>query len=409
MLIAPLSLTRFAMIWLSLAAVFMPQVVNSHILNMTEITVVPGDQASGVIRITIDLGQSLMTPEDYWAASTEPDKEKRKDIVRIIVGQLNNGIRVFGDGKELAKAFANLELRAFSLEAIKNPLTPQMAVLEFTFQAGFVSAAATGALTEVAKNTVKDIAIEIADDLELPWPCLVRIERPLAKLPASRLLTEDKRQTGAVALQDGAESEAGTDWLTRATLQFQSWVGPITWLSLGFQHIVPNGLDHIAFVMGLYFLSLPLVKLLWQISVFTLAHSITLLLATFNVIPAPANIVEPLIALSIVYVAMDNLFAKRLRRMRVSVVFGFGLIHGLGFASSLSALSVFDDAGGLRLHDLLLFNVGVELGQLSVILGLLVLLGWARNASFYKERIADPFSMGIAGVGLYWFVKRVFS
>ncbi|HCD27766.1 MAG TPA: hypothetical protein DER02_09605, partial [Gammaproteobacteria bacterium] len=143
MLIAPLSLTRFAMIWLSLAAVFMPQVVNSHILNMTEITVVPGDQAPGVIRITIDLGQSLMTPEDYWAASTEPDKEKRKDIVRIIVGQLNNGIRVFGDGKELAKAFANLELRAFSLEAIKNPLTPQMAVLEFTFQAGFVSAAAT--------------------------------------------------------------------------------------------------------------------------------------------------------------------------------------------------------------------------------------------------------------------------
>lgn len=174
---------------------------------------------------------------------------------------------------------------------------------------------------------------------------------------------------------------------------------------LGFTHIVPKGLDHILFVLGIFLLSLRWRPLLLQVTAFTLAHSITLALALYGLVSVPAAVVEPLIALSIVYVAVENLLVSELRPWRVWVVFGFGLLHGLGFAGVLTEL-------GLPERDflpaLVAFNVGVELGQLAVIgLALLLVGGWARTRPWYRARVVLPGSALIAAVGAWWTVERL--
>ncbi|MEM7406030.1 MAG: HupE/UreJ family protein [Pseudomonadota bacterium] len=136
------------------------------------------------------------------------------------------------------------------------------------------------------------------------------------------------------------------------------------YIPVGFDHIVPKGLDHILFVLGLFLLSTRIGALLWQISAFTLAHTLTLALAALGYVAVPASIVEPLIAASIVYVAVENLYATGLSRWRPVVIFGFGLLHGLGFASVLAEFGLPE---GRFIPALVGFNVGVELGQIAVV------------------------------------------
>ena len=135
-------------------------------------------------------------------------------------------------------------------------------------------------------------------------------------------------------------------------------------IPVGFDHIVPKGLDHILFVLGLFFLSTRMRPLIWQVSAFTLAHTITLALAALGYVNIPGSIVEPLIALSIVYVAVENIFTDGLNPWRPAIVFGFGLLHGLGFASVLAEYGL-PDANFIPA--LIGFNIGVEIGQLAVI------------------------------------------
>lgn len=177
------------------------------------------------------------------------------------------------------------------------------------------------------------------------------------------------------------------------------------YLQLGYTHILPFGLDHILFVASLFLLNPKLKPILWQASAFTLAHTITLGLAMYGVIKPPVNIVEPIIALSIMYVALENVFSSRLRAGRIGVVFLFGLIHGMGFASSLADLGLPEKG---FFSSLIMFNVGVELGQVTVILALFLLLGWPfGKKDYYHKRIVVPLSLLIAAIGLYWVVERI--
>jgi len=176
------------------------------------------------------------------------------------------------------------------------------------------------------------------------------------------------------------------------------------YLGLGFVHIVPRGLDHILFVLGLFLLGTRTRPLVWQVSAFTVAHAATLSLAAFEVVALPARVVEPLIALSIVYVAVENVLTDRLTRWRPAVVFGFGLLHGLGFAGVLGQLGLPEQE---RLLGLLSFNVGIELGQLLVIAVALASVGRCRRRPWYRARITVPLSVAIAGVGLFWAVERI--
>ena len=173
---------------------------------------------------------------------------------------------------------------------------------------------------------------------------------------------------------------------------------------LGFVHILPRGPDHILFVLGLFLLGTRLRPLVWQVTAFTAAHAVTLSLAAFGILSLPAALVEPLIALSIVYVAVENVLTDRLHPWRPAAVFGFGLLHGLGFAGVLQELGLPDQE---RLLGLVSFNVGIELGQLLVITLALAAVGWCRHRVWYRSRIAVPVSVVIAVVGLFWAIDRI--
>ncbi len=173
----------------------------------------------------------------------------------------------------------------------------------------------------------------------------------------------------------------------------------------GFEHILPKGLDHILFILGLFLFSTKFKPLIWQVTMFTVAHTITLGLAMNGIIALPANIVEPLIALSIAYVGIENVFSKKLHNSRLLLVFAFGLLHGLGFASVLADFGMPEDAFTIALIS---FNVGVELGQLAIIFVAFLLVGyWFGKKRWYKRRVTNPASIIIAVVALYWFYERL--
>ena len=180
----------------------------------------------------------------------------------------------------------------------------------------------------------------------------------------------------------------------------------LLYLELGFTHILPLGLDHILFVLSLYLLSPKLKPVLWQATAFTVAHSVTLGLSMYNVIKPPANIVEPVIALSIMYVALENIFSPKLKKSRIGIVFLFGLVHGMGFANALGQLGLPQKS---YLTSILMFNLGVELGQLTVILSAFLLFGkWFGNKPWYRKAIVIPLSVIITIVAGYWTIQRLF-
>ncbi|MEM6758729.1 MAG: HupE/UreJ family protein [Pseudomonadota bacterium] len=222
--------------------------------------------------------------------------------------------------------------------------------------------------------------------------------------------------TGLVAggADTGPIAIAGGDAVT-------GWAAFVDYIPVGFDHILPKGLDHILFVLGLFFLSVRLGPLLWQVSAFTLAHTVTLALGALGVVSISPAIVEPLIAASIVFVAVENVFARGLNRWRPVIVFGFGLLHGLGFASVLGEYGLPD---GAFLPALIGFNIGVELGQLTVIalMALALLLGTvAAQAARLTggEQVVEEYaimfrawsmtgSVIIALVAIWWVIERVF-
>lgn len=184
----------------------------------------------------------------------------------------------------------------------------------------------------------------------------------------------------------------------------------VRFVTSGFEHIVPHGADHILFVLGLFLFSLRIKPILTQVTAFTIAHSVTLALASLKIVSLPASVVEPLIAISIAYVAIENIvFGNRgtVSPARIAVVFGFGLLHGLGFASVLNDVGL---PAGQFVIGLVGFNVGVELGQLFVILVAFVFVGLPFGRQpWYRNLVIIPASAAIALVGMWWAVERVFG
>ncbi len=178
-----------------------------------------------------------------------------------------------------------------------------------------------------------------------------------------------------------------------------------SYMAIGFEHIVPRGTDHILFIIGIFLLSTRMKPLLWQVTMFTVAHTLTLALSMKGIISLPSNIVEPLIALSIAYVGIENIFAHSLHKSRLVLVFLFGLLHGLGFAGVLSEFGMPPNAFATALIS---FNVGVELGQIAVILFAYLTVGiWFRDKPWYHQRITVPGSLIISVIGLYWTYDRI--
>jgi len=191
--------------------------------------------------------------------------------------------------------------------------------------------------------------------------------------------------------------------MERAPTHYVIWF----YLKMGITHIIPNGFDHILFVTSLCLLSNKIKTILWQASAFTVAHSITLALSMKNIIVAPGQLVEPMISLSIVFVAVENILLNELKPWRVLIVFFFGLVHGMGFASALSEVGL---PRNNFFTSIIAFNLGVEIGQIAIILfvfGLLV-TPFGKKVNF-KKQFVYPLSILIALIASYWTIERVMA
>ncbi len=298
-------------------------------------------------------------------------------------------------------------LRALPPEALREALEP--------FLPGFlarVRPAVDGAPVELA---LVEAAIPPVGDLDLARKSVLRLGGTLPRgARAFRWAWPADYGNCALRLRLGDDPVVQSYWLgdgaASPPFALDARVVPRPWpevaldyLVLGFTHILPLGLDHILFVLGLFLLSLRLAPILWQVTAFTVAHTLTLALTVYGVVALSPRIVEPLIALSIAYVGIENVVTRRLHPWRVALVFGFGLLHGMGFAGVLTEI-------GLPERDfvtaLLAFNVGVEFGQLAVIVLALLAVGAWRTRPWYRTRIVVPASLAIAAVGLYWALER---
>jgi len=184
--------------------------------------------------------------------------------------------------------------------------------------------------------------------------------------------------------------------------------GNVFWSYLlsGFEHIIPLGVDHILFILCVFFLNTDLKSIILQASMFTIAHSITLGLAMYGIISPAADIIEPLIAFSIVLLAIENLVSSKMKPWRMMMVFLFGLVHGMGFAGALSELGLPQNAFATSL---LAFNIGVELGQLAIIFFMYLFVSRQFSSRhWYRKRIVIPSSIVIALIAGYWTVERIF-
>ena len=298
------------------------------------------------------------------------------------------------------------ELRALEPDALRRRFQDGSAALLSGFEIKFDDAIAPLSLRKLDIPAVGDKAVSristFSAEISIPskarsvsWRAPAAIGSTvfrLIELPSRRALFAALLQPGEISPKiDIGAAKAGFD--------FGRYV------VLGFEHIVPKGLDHILFVVGLFLLNARLRPLLWQVSAFTLAHSATLALGIYGVLRVPPSIVEPIIAASIVFVAVENLATDRLNRWRPAVVFLFGLIHGLGFAGVLAEIGLPKEA---FISALLGFNIGVELGQLAVIAACFLAVGiWFRNRTWYRVAIARPASAAIALIAAYWFIERM--
>lgn len=361
----------------------------AHTMTLTEVTVTFATPGKLDVKIGIDLTQILGSPDRYYQFVTEPEAAQQAEV-RTLLPQVLAGLQLV-----VGSAPLKLELKQFSTATANQTLIldSQMSTLS-TFR-----------FTAALPASQEPLKLLVPIGAPIDYPVVYTLQVPAAHVSMTRWL------------EDGAHESEPYDWAGQAPGGAPSahnvsvdpdslpWTRQTTlYLRLGFKHIVPEGADHILFVLGLFFLGITWRKLLSQTTVFTIAHATTLFLSTYGIFSLPSRFVEPGIALSIAWIAIENVFKPRLGPSRLAVVFGFGLVHGLGFASSLSDIP-------FPKHDffvaLLGFNFGVDFGQLFVIAVAFMLVGWFRNEPWFRSRIAIPCSLVIAAIGLLWAIQRI--
>jgi hypothetical protein len=178
----------------------------------------------------------------------------------------------------------------------------------------------------------------------------------------------------------------------------------IAYIAIGFKHIIPKGGDHLLFIIGLFLAARHWKVLLIQVSVFTVAHTLTLALAAFGLFNISPRIIEPLIALTIALIGLEAMRNRTIGKFRLLIIFAFGLLHGLGFAAAMRA---FDLSADLFISALIGFNVGVELAQILALLTAWILVAQWIPKIQYRRILVIPTSTLICLMGLTWFFQRV--
>lgn len=372
---------------------------------------------SSVLQLAAALVLILSLQTDLKAHEVRPaiaDVAIAKDAVRInirlsleaLVGRVD--LRGLTDTDNSPRAANYDALRKLAPAALDTALRAAWPELSATLH---ISAGGQRLVPVLLEANIPEVG-----NISLPRDGRIKLRADLAGHIGKPVLFGWNAQNGPLIVrQTGAGNGAYTGYLKDGQLSApmmrsgaagqSAWQTFAQYIVIGFEHIIPKGLDHILFVLGLFFYALRFKPLLIQVTAFTLAHTVTLALATLGVVSVPASVVEPLIAASIIYVAVENIFAKTLSLWRTAIVFGFGLLHGLGFASVLGDVGL---QPAQFVVGLLGFNVGVELGQLAVIAVAFVLIGLPfGKKDWYRSRIAIPASVLIALVGAFWFAERV--
>jgi len=361
----------------------------SHSMTMTQVLVSFGQPGTVDVKIDIDLTLLLGSAERYYEVATEAPQRQRQDLASI-VPRIEDALRL-----ELGPDRLHLVFRSFTpIKAQKSDYLDGSTSNLSTFTFGAVLPASTAPLT-----------LEVPIAAPVDYPIAYTVQIPAAHLSVTRWLEDGMHQSEPFAWSTQVPAAPAHAAAAAFDPNAMSWPAQLAlYLRLGFQHIVPEGADHILFVLGLFFLGITWRKLLTQTTVFTVAHAATLFLSTYGIFRLPSRIVEPAIALSIAWIGIENVVRPRLGPGRLAIVFCFGLIHGLGFASSLSDVP-------FPRHDFLVallgFNFGVDFGQLFVIAVAFLAVGWCRNQPWFRARIAVPCSLAIAAVGLGWAVQRI--
>ncbi|MEY4199795.1 MAG: hypothetical protein RLZZ265_1535 [Verrucomicrobiota bacterium] len=227
-----------------------------------------------------------------------------------------------------------------------------------------------------------------------------QVERYAVLYPGETSFTLDLTEQG-ISSKPGGRTEGSVG----VTATSGDWLS-LFWSEIkrGFAHVIPEGLDHILFVLGVFLMTRKGQPLVLQVSTFTVAHTLTLWLASAGYVKLPLNIVEPVIAASIVVVALENIFSKDYTHWRLLVVFAFGLIHGLGFAGAMATRL---DSTSSLVVGLLGINLGVEFGQLAVIAVALIATSGIRDPQKYRRFVVVPGSLLITAMGIWWVIERI--
>ena len=378
----------------------------AHTMMMTQVLVSFAQTDTVDVKIDVDLTLLLGSPERYYELATESPERQQEDVRRIVPRVVDN-LQLFVGQQRLQLVFraffASKAQRADYLDASMSKLSTL----------SFVAALPSGAAP---------LKLVVPIGAEVDYPIAYTVQIPSAHVSVTRWVEEGMHESDSFKWADkvpwhqasGAASSTAAAPVAAlapgaATPAFKPdalpWPRQLAlYLRLGFNHIFPEGADHILFVLGLFFLGITWRKLLSQTTVFTIAHATTLFLSTYGIFSLPSRYVEPAIALSIAFIAIENVVKPQLGPGRLAIVFGFGLIHGLGFASSLKDVP-FPQSDFIVA--LLGFNFGVDLGQLFVIALAFLAVGWFRNRPWFRRAIAIPCSLVIAAVGLFWAVQRI--
>jgi hypothetical protein len=376
----------------------------AHDLAIDQLKLFP-DAAGGHLR-----GQILFDPKLTRANNDEGASVIGPRVVRF----LGENLRIEVDGKPVGLSFQVRELwtengatggDSVMLDAtLPRPAKELRVFANSVFRALAVTVEAAGS----KDGAVPESTLLLGGDWTPPYRFLTPKnsvgwaegdpELLAAKIPPHR-------DAAATAPSPAARAEARPPVALGAFAPASAWQTAVRYVKLGIGHILPHGWDHVLFVAALVLGSQRRLRaLLVQLGAFTLAHTVTLGLGALGLVVLPGGVVEPLIAFSIAFVAVENLAMKGEPRYRAAWAFAFGLLHGQGFAGALAETGLPRES---FLTALLSFNVGVEIGQVIVVGVLLVVLHGLKGAERFHRYALRPGSLVIAMAGLYWAVERL--
>ncbi len=367
-----------------LAALLAAAPASAHLMNMTKAQGEVAGNGDFSLTLSLDLLRASGSAQAYYAMSRLDDPLKDPSVAARWQ-QLAASVQLRQGNTQLPlRTVAVIPPKDTSLAEFESPVTWPMT--EITL-AGHVSP---------------------GEPITVSFRSSFAFEEPIAL--SLRSAADGRKQTRLLVANQTSPPFNFTTIAAPRTADAQAGAGDngfdfIHNIGVGMEHILPGGLDHLLFLLCLFLLAKGWRWLLLYASVFTLAHSITLILAAYRLVEVPAGIVEALIALSILWLAIAVIAGKH-AHASLGLIGGFGLLHGLGFANALRSLPLDDHQFLLTLVS---FNIGVEVGQVIFLAALWLCLAWCRPRSWYTVRVQRPLAVAVALVSSFWLVQRLAS